>query len=156
MVRVRKAGELASSSDRQRGASVYRYLKNGDLLSRSTREHLNNEHFETDPAGNRLDPQRGTRFGHIKDNRLRHWQQYRYRYDAWGNVIERRGAAQLNANYSNTTTRTACVPTGPLPAGCEPLLTPPRDFHHTMPHPSPRLDWARLVLLRPRDSVEQL
>ena len=89
-----KAGELASSSDRQRAASVYRYLKTGDLLSRSTREHLNNEHFETDPAGNRLDPARDTRFGHIKDNRLRHWQQYRYRYDAWGNVIERRSATQ--------------------------------------------------------------
>ena len=73
---------------------VYRYLKTGDLLSRSTREHLNNEHFETDPAGNRLDPARDTRFGHIKDNRLRHWQQYRYRYDAWGNVIERRSATQ--------------------------------------------------------------
>ena len=75
-----KAGELASSSDRQRGATVYTYLKTGDLLSRSTREHLNNEHFETDPAGNRLDPARDTRFGHIKDNRLRHWQQYYYRY----------------------------------------------------------------------------
>ena len=89
-----KAGKLASSSDRQRGATVYAYLKTGDLLSRSTREHLNNEHFETDPAGNGLDPARGTRFGHIKDNRLRHWQQYRYRYDAWGNVIERRSATQ--------------------------------------------------------------
>ncbi|AKA85922.1 RHS repeat-associated core domain-containing protein [Pseudomonas synxantha] len=89
-----KAGELASSSDRQRGATVYAYLKTGDLLSRSTKEHLNNEHFETDPAGNRLAPQRSTRFGHIKDNRLRHWQQYHYRYDAWGNVIERRSATQ--------------------------------------------------------------
>ena len=37
---------------------------------------------------------RGTRFGHIKDNRLRHWQQYHYRYDARGNVIERRSATQ--------------------------------------------------------------
>ncbi|WP_339507046.1 RHS repeat domain-containing protein [Pseudomonas sp. EA_15y_Pfl1_P102] len=37
---------------------------------------------------------RGTRFGHIKDNRLRHWQQYHYRYDAWGNVIERRSTHQ--------------------------------------------------------------
>ena len=112
-----KAGELASSSDRQRAASVYRYLKTGDLLSRSTREHLNNEHFETDPAGNRLDPARDTRFGHIKDNRLRHWQQYRYRYDAWGNVIERRSATQRH--YSNTATRTAwCMPCVTMMAKC--------------------------------------
>ncbi len=74
-----KAGELASS-DRQRGASVYRYLKTGDLLSRSTREHLNNEHFETDPDGST----------------------WRVTYDSQGNLLTETDALGHTTQYLNS------------------------------------------------------
>ncbi|EGH26639.1 YD repeat-containing protein, partial [Pseudomonas amygdali pv. mori str. 301020] len=30
-----------------------------------------------------------SRFDHVKDNRLRQWANHEYKYDAWGNLIEK-------------------------------------------------------------------
>ncbi|MDU8529432.1 hypothetical protein RYA99_25075 [Pseudomonas syringae pv. actinidifoliorum] len=42
----------------------------------------------TSAAANRLNFNT-SRFDHVKDNRLKQWRNHEYKYDAWGNLIEK-------------------------------------------------------------------
>ncbi|WP_147460351.1 RHS repeat domain-containing protein, partial [Pseudomonas syringae] len=61
---------------------------NGQLLARNTGRVVDGEEFRYDAAANRLNFNT-SRFDHVKDNRLRQWANHEYKYDAWGNLIEK-------------------------------------------------------------------
>ncbi|MDY2566705.1 RHS repeat-associated core domain-containing protein, partial [Pseudomonas syringae] len=46
------------------------------------------EEFRYDAAGNRLNFNT-SRFDRVKDNRLKQWSNHEYKYDAWGNLVEK-------------------------------------------------------------------
>ncbi|MGO0113051.1 RHS repeat-associated core domain-containing protein, partial [Pseudomonas putida] len=47
------------------------------------------EEFRYDPAANRLDFN-ARQFDKVKDNRIKQWRDQEYRYDPWGNLVEKR------------------------------------------------------------------
>jgi RHS repeat-associated protein len=49
---------------------------------------VDGEEFRYDAAANRLNFNT-SRFDHVKDNRLKQWANHEYKYDAWGNLIEK-------------------------------------------------------------------
>jgi YD repeat-containing protein len=51
---------------------------------------IDSEEFRYDAAANRLNFNT-SQFDHVKDNRLKRWRDQEYAYDAWGNLIEKRG-----------------------------------------------------------------
>ncbi|MEE4928025.1 RHS repeat-associated core domain-containing protein, partial [Pseudomonas alliivorans] len=83
------AGELVRTLDKLRGEIQYEYEANGQLHSRDTGKLVDSEEFRYDAAANRLNFNT-SRFDHVKDNRLKQWRDQEYRYDAWGNLIEKR------------------------------------------------------------------
>ncbi|PWG67296.1 sugar-binding protein, partial [Enterobacter mori] len=50
---------------------------------------IGSEEFRYDAAANRLDFN-ARQFDKVKDNRIRQWRDQEYRYDAGGNLIEKR------------------------------------------------------------------
>ncbi|EFW87382.1 RHS repeat domain-containing protein [Pseudomonas savastanoi] len=82
------AGELSRTLDKLRGETQYEYEANGQLLARNTGRVVDGEEFRYDAAANRLSFNT-SRFDHVKDNRLKQWVNHEYKYDAWGNLIEK-------------------------------------------------------------------
>jgi RHS repeat-associated protein len=82
------AGELARTLDKLRGETRYEYEANGLLRGRDTGSLVNSEEFRYDAAANRLDFNMG-QFAKVKDNRVKRWRDQEYRYDPWGNLIEK-------------------------------------------------------------------
>ncbi len=83
------AGELVRTLDKLRGEIKYEYEANGQLRSRDTGSLVGSEEFRYDPAANRLDFN-ARQFDKVKDNRIKQWRDQEYRYDPWGNLIEKR------------------------------------------------------------------
>ena len=83
------AGELTRTLDKLRGEIRYEYEANGQLHSRDTGRLVDSEQFRYDPAANRLDFN-ARQLEKVKDNRIRRWRDQEYRYDPWGNLIEKR------------------------------------------------------------------
>ncbi|WP_445941478.1 RHS repeat domain-containing protein [Pseudomonas syringae group genomosp. 3] len=82
------AGELSRTLDKLRGEVSYEYEANGRLLEQNPKKRFEGEAFRYDAPGNRLNFNT-SRFDHVKDNRLREWRNHEYKYDAWGNLIEK-------------------------------------------------------------------
>ncbi|AVB18210.1 MULTISPECIES: RHS repeat-associated core domain-containing protein [Pseudomonas syringae group] len=82
------AGELSRTLDKLRGEVSYEYEANGRLLEQNPEKRFEGEAFRYDAAGNRLNFNT-SRFDHVKDNRLKEWRNHEYKYDAWGNLIEK-------------------------------------------------------------------
>ncbi|WP_409520092.1 RHS repeat protein, partial [Pseudomonas sp.] len=83
------AGELVRTLDKLRGEIKYEYEANGQLRSRDTGSLVGSEEFRYDPAANRLDFN-ARQFDKVRDNRIKQWRDQEYRYDPWGNLIEKR------------------------------------------------------------------
>ena len=83
------AGELVRTLDKLRGEIKYEYEANGQLHSRDTGSLVGSEEFRYDPAANRLDFN-ARKLEKVKDNRIKRWRDQEYRYDPWGNLIEKR------------------------------------------------------------------
>ncbi|WDY60601.1 RHS domain-containing protein [Pseudomonas sp. PSKL.D1] len=83
------AGELVRTLDKLRGEIKYSYEANGQLRSRDTGSLIGSEEFRYDAAANRLDFN-ARQFDKVKDNRIKQWRDQEYRYDPWGNLIEKR------------------------------------------------------------------
>ncbi len=83
------AGELVRTLDKLRGEITYEYEANGQLRSRNTGSITTSESSRYDPAANQLDFN-ARQFDKVKDNRIRQWRDQEYRYDPWGNLIEKR------------------------------------------------------------------
>ncbi|WP_085679622.1 MULTISPECIES: RHS repeat-associated core domain-containing protein [unclassified Pseudomonas] len=83
------AGELVRTLDKLRGEIKYEYEANGQLRSRDTGSLVGSEEFRYDAAANRLDFN-ARQFDKVKDNRIKQWRDQEYRYDPWGNLIEKR------------------------------------------------------------------
>ncbi|WP_140399140.1 RHS repeat domain-containing protein, partial [Pseudomonas sp. SID14000] len=83
------AGELVRTLDKLRGEIKYEYEANGQLRSRDTGSLVGSEEFRYDPAANRLDFN-ARQFDKVRNNRIRQWRDQEYRYDPWGNLIEKR------------------------------------------------------------------
>ncbi len=93
------AGELVRTLDKLRGEIKYEYEANGQLRSRDTGSLVGSEEFRYDPAANRLDFN-ARQFDKVKDNRIRQWRDQEYRYDAWGNLIEKRSGHSKLQSFS--------------------------------------------------------
>ena len=83
------AGEPVRTLDKLRGEITYEYEANGQLRSRNTGSITTSESFRYDAAANQLDFN-ARQFDKVKDNRIRQWRDQEYRYDPWGNLIEKR------------------------------------------------------------------
>ena len=86
--RYDKAGELSQIDDLRNGITNYRY----DAIGRITQaEHPSQtERFAFDPAHNLINEDQPQAGGYIKDNRLKVYQNKRYDYDVFGNLIEKK------------------------------------------------------------------
>ena len=93
------AGELVRTLDKLRGEIKYEYEPNGQLLSRDTGSLVGSEEFRYDPAANRLDFN-ARQFDKVKDNRIQQWRDQEYRYDPWGNLIEKRSGHSKLQSFS--------------------------------------------------------
>ncbi|WP_455667582.1 RHS repeat-associated core domain-containing protein [Pseudomonas asiatica] len=93
------AGELVRTLDKLRGEIKYEYEANGQLRSRDTGSLVGSEEFRYDAAANRLDFN-ARQFAKVKDNRIRQWRDQEYRYDPWGNLIEKRSGHSKVQNFS--------------------------------------------------------
>ncbi|MEW5514430.1 RHS repeat-associated core domain-containing protein, partial [Pseudomonas asiatica] len=93
------AGELVRTLDKLRGEIKYEYEANGQLRSRDTGSLIGSEEFRYDPASNRLDFN-ARQFDKVKDNRIRQWRDQEYRYDPWGNLIEKRSGHSKLQSFS--------------------------------------------------------
>ncbi|WP_232923243.1 RHS repeat-associated core domain-containing protein, partial [Pseudomonas amygdali] len=82
------AGELSRTLDKLRGEVTYEYEANGRLLEHNPEKRFEGEAFRYDAAGNRLNFNT-SRFDRVKDNRLKQWNNHEYKYDAWGNLVEK-------------------------------------------------------------------
>ncbi|WP_409202104.1 RHS repeat-associated core domain-containing protein [Pseudomonas asiatica] len=93
------AGELVRTLDKLRGEIKYEYEANGQLRSRDTGSLVGSEEFRYDAAANRLDFN-ARQFAKVKDNRIRQWRDQEYRYDPWGNLIEKRSGHSKVQHFS--------------------------------------------------------
>ncbi|MNH03497.1 putative deoxyribonuclease RhsC [compost metagenome] len=85
--------------DKLRGEIKYEYEANGQLRSRDTGSLIGSEEFRYDPAANRLDFN-ARQFDKVKDNRIKQWRDQEYRYDSWGNLIEKRSGHSKLQHFS--------------------------------------------------------
>jgi len=91
--RYSPADTLVQVDDRLNGRTHYDYDRRGCLL-RAVSDELGIEYFTWDAAGNLLDtPRVGWQPAIYPDHRLREWRGHRYEYDAWGQVVAKRGVA---------------------------------------------------------------
>lgn len=87
-------GELGEQQDSLRGTTRYEYDPAGRLQQRTDRQ--TQEQFAWDAAGNLLDDIARKSRGRLEDNRLKVWQDIRFDYDPFGNVVEKKkGARQV-------------------------------------------------------------
>ncbi|MEN5109976.1 RHS repeat-associated core domain-containing protein, partial [Pseudomonas sp. TWI672] len=93
------AGELVRTLDKLRGEIKYEYEANGQLHSRDTGSLVGSEEFRYDPAANRLDFN-ARQLEKVKDNRIKRWRDQEYRYDPWGNLIEKRSGHSRLQSFS--------------------------------------------------------
>ena len=93
------AGELVRTLDKLRGEIKYEYEANGQLRSRDTGSLIGSEEFRYDPAANRLDFN-ARQFDKVKDNRIKQWRDQEYRYDPWGNQVEKRSGHSKLQHFS--------------------------------------------------------
>ena len=84
------AGELAELRDSMRGSVQYRYDQAGQLLQSFRSKDQRTEQFAWDAAGNLIDEVQRKSRGYVEGNRLRVWQDLRFEYDAWGNLVTKR------------------------------------------------------------------
>ncbi|MCI3943271.1 type IV secretion protein Rhs [Pseudomonas syringae] len=82
------AGELSRTLDKLRGEVSYEYEANGRLLEQNPEKRFEGEAYRYDAAGNRLNFNT-SRFDRVQDNRLKQWSHNEYKYDAWGNLVEK-------------------------------------------------------------------
>lgn len=87
-----KHGELGEQQDSLRGATRYEYDPGGRLRRRTDRQ--SQEQFAWDAAGNLLDEVARKSSGHVQGNRLKVWQDIRFDYDPFGNVVEKKKGAR--------------------------------------------------------------
>ncbi|PKI19710.1 RHS repeat domain-containing protein, partial [Pseudomonas monteilii] len=66
---------------------------------RDTGSLIGSEEFRYDPAANRLDFN-ARQFDKVKDNRIKQWRDQEYRYDPWGNLIEKRSGHSKVQHFS--------------------------------------------------------
>jgi len=93
------AGELVRTLDKLRGEIKYEYEANGQLHSRDTGSLVGSEEFRYDAAANRLDFN-ARQFEKVQDNRIKRWRDQEYRYDPWGNLIEKCSGHSKLQNFS--------------------------------------------------------
>ncbi|MDH1574177.1 RHS repeat-associated core domain-containing protein, partial [Pseudomonas sp. GD03746] len=93
------AGELVRTLDKLRGEIKYEYEANGQSHSRDTGSLVGSEEFRYDPAANRLDFN-ARQLEKVKDNRIKRWRDQEYRYDPWGNLIEKRSGHSRLQSFS--------------------------------------------------------
>jgi len=93
------AGELVRTLDKLRGEIKYEYEANGQLRSRDTGSLVGSEEFRYDPTANRLDFN-ARQFDKVKDNRIQQWRDQEYRYDPWGNLVEKRSGHSKLQSFS--------------------------------------------------------
>ncbi|TCP79941.1 RHS repeat-associated protein [Pseudomonas putida] len=93
------AGELVRTLAKLRGEIKYEYEANGQLRSRDTGSLVGSEEFRYDAAANRLDLN-AQQFAKVKDNRIKQWRDQEYRYDPWGNLIEKRSGHSKLQSFS--------------------------------------------------------
>ncbi|MDY7073089.1 Protein RhsD [Pseudomonas hunanensis] len=86
----RKAWQFASSLPADKLSQVH---------SRDTGSLIGSEEFRYDPAANRLDFN-ARQFDKVKDNRIKQWRDQEYRYDPWGNLIEKRSGHSKLQHFS--------------------------------------------------------
>jgi len=60
---------------------------------------VGSEEFRYDPAANRLDFN-ARQLEKVKDNRIKRWRDQEYRYDPWGNLIEKRSGHSKLQSFS--------------------------------------------------------
>jgi RHS repeat-associated protein len=85
--------------DKLRGEIKYEYEANGQLRSRDTGSLVGSEEFRYNSAANRLDFN-ARQFAKVKDNRIKQWRDQEYRYDPWGNLIEKRSGHSKLQSFS--------------------------------------------------------
>ncbi|WP_236183067.1 RHS repeat-associated core domain-containing protein [Pseudomonas ceruminis] len=93
------AGELVRTLDKLRGEIKYECEANGQLHSRDTGSLVGSEEFRYDAAANRLDFN-ARQFEKVQDNRIKRWRDQEYRYDPWGNLIEKRSGHSKLQTFS--------------------------------------------------------
>ena len=93
-----KSGNLRQIDDLKFGKTIFKY----DALDRlQAVEGLIPERFSFDPAGNLLDAREAFAGSHVKGNRLKVFQDYRFEYDDAGNLIgEKKGKKQIRYYYN--------------------------------------------------------
>ncbi|WP_151636244.1 RHS repeat-associated core domain-containing protein [Noviherbaspirillum aerium] len=92
------ADELFERHDALRGHTQYRYDMDGRLLGCLTK--TGTEHFSWDDADNPCDTSTGRSAGAVRNNRLMVWQDLRYSYDAFGNVLSRRKGSWQQQHFT--------------------------------------------------------
>ncbi|MEJ9851486.1 RHS repeat-associated core domain-containing protein [Escherichia coli] len=93
-------GEVGGINDKLRGCLVFSYDRSGWLTSR-TGQMYDHDHYYYDKAGNLLTDEYQSA---VLDNRLPGYGRYRYRYNEWGELTERRDQ-QLEWNAQGQLTR---------------------------------------------------
>lgn len=93
-------GEVGGINDKLRGCLVFSYDRSGWLTSR-TGQMYDHDHYYYDKAGNLLTDEHQSA---VMDNRLPGYGRYRYRYNEWGELTERRDQ-QLEWNAQGQLTR---------------------------------------------------
>lgn len=92
------ADELFERQDALRGTTQYRYDMDGRLLGCLAKTA--DERFDWDDADNPCDTSAGRSAGTLGNNRLMVWQDLRYSYDAFGNVINRKKGSWQQQHFT--------------------------------------------------------
>ncbi|ATQ73515.1 hypothetical protein CR152_02520 [Massilia violaceinigra] len=93
-------GELGEQRDNIRGAIQYQYDLAGRMLKQNRVAQQRLETFAWDAAGNLLDDVARKSGGRIEGNRLKAWQDLRFDYDPWGNLLTKRKGANQVQHFS--------------------------------------------------------
>ncbi|MCE3606593.1 DUF6531 domain-containing protein [Massilia sp. P8910] len=94
--RYHPSGDLAEQRDSVRGAIDFQYDAVGQLQRQTRHADQQQERFVWDAAGNLLQDAGEKSRGQVEGNRLKVWQDLRFEYDAWGNLVtKRKGAHQV-------------------------------------------------------------
>ncbi|AIO39304.1 RHS repeat-associated core domain protein [Burkholderia cenocepacia] len=94
------AGELIETSDNLRGSTQYNYDPAGRLTRRVNMLDRQLEEFAWDAAGNMLDDVQRRSRGYVEGNRLRMWQDLRFEYDAFGNLVAKMRGANRTQRFT--------------------------------------------------------
>ncbi|KVP20460.1 hypothetical protein WJ86_24055 [Burkholderia multivorans] len=94
------AGELIETSDNLRGSTQYDYDPAGQLTRRVNTLDRQLEEFAWDAAGNLLDDVQRRSRGYVEGNRLRMWQDLRFEYDAFGNLVAKTRGANRTQRFT--------------------------------------------------------